>query len=123
MKARHLLDGENAEQRARQYLQRRGLAFVEANYRCPPGEIDLVMSDGPTIVFVEVRYRRNQSYGGALESIDARKQRKLRSAAQHYLQRRHGKLEVPCRVDVVLVSGNIDDANDDQNMEWIPNAL
>lgn len=119
MPASHLLKGRDAESRARRYLESRGLTFIEANYRCRPGEIDLIMDDRSTIVFIEVRYRKDQRYGGALESIDIRKQRKLRAAAQHYLQRRHGTVEVPCRIDVVLVSGSAGS----MEVEWIPDAL
>lgn len=123
MKASHLLRGEDAENRARRYLESCGLVFVEANYRCPPGEIDLVMNEDATVVFVEVRYRQDGRYGGALESITPRKQRKLRAAALHYLQSRYDSAEVPCRVDVVLVSGNIDGTDGDAEVEWIPNAV
>lgn len=123
MRASHLFKGRNAEHRARGYLESQGLVFIEANYRCPPGEIDLVMRDGTTVVFVEVRYRNDQRYGGALESIDFRKQRKLRATAQHYLQRRHRSAEVPCRIDVVLVSGPLGRSANGPRLEWIPNAV
>lgn len=127
MKASHLRKGEDAESEARRHLESRGLSFVEANYRCPPGELDLIMAEGTTVVFVEVRYRSDQRFGGALESIDARKQRKLRAAAQHYLQRRHGTAEVPCRIDVVLVTGDLGSGSgrhgEGSQIEWIPNAL
>jgi len=125
--AEHLVKGDKAEAHARGYLLRQGLTLVEANYRCPPGEIDLIMDEHGTLVFVEVRYRTHQSYGGALESIDGRKQRKLRAAATHYLQQRHGRLEVPCRFDVILVSraggAAADAGTDDLEVDWIPNAL
>jgi len=98
------------------------MTFVEANYRCPPGEIDLIMKADPKLIFVEVRYRAHESYGGALESIDARKRRKLRAAASHYLQSRHGTMEIDCRFDVVLVAG-IDAAAPNAQVDWIPNAL
>lgn len=122
----HLVAGNNAEGHALSYLIQHGLTRIESNYRCPPGEIDLVMNDNGTVVFVEVRYRADESYGGALESIDARKQRKLRAAAMHYLQQRHGTMEVPCRFDVVLVSGSLDTASNETGgveLDWIPNAL
>lgn len=120
MRAKHLVKGNEAERRARRYLEHRGLAFVEANYRCPPGEIDLVMRDGAQLVFVEVRYRKDLRYGGALHSIDHRKQRKMRQAAAHYLQCRFRSEGAPCRFDVVLVTGP---AIDNAQVEWIANAL
>lgn len=123
---RHLVTGNNAETHALSYLVQQGLSLVESNYRCRPGEIDLVMKENGTLVFVEVRYRADQSYGGGLESIDARKQRKLRAAAMHYLQQRHGSMEVDCRFDVVLISGSLDNDKDNTGgveLDWIPNAL
>lgn len=117
----HLLKGRNAESRARRFLEARGLKFIEANYRCRPGEIDLVMRDRATLVFVEVRYRKNDDFGGALESIDARKQSKLRAAAEHYLQRR--RIGSPCRFDVVLITGSPGGSKDGPRVDWIPNAL
>ena len=127
MRARHLIKGRNAESHARKYLQRRGLKFVESNYRCKPGEIDLIMRDRSTIVFVEVRYRSNHNYGGALESIDLRKQRKLRAAAEHYLQHKRIGADSACRFDVVLITGNapgsIDKVDPKAHIDWIPNAI
>ena len=88
-----LTGGAQAEQAAAAYLVKRGLQLVEKNYRCRFGEIDLIMRAGVTLVFVEVRSRSSRAFGGAAASIDARKQRKLIAAAQHYLaqlgNRRH----------------------------------
>lgn len=120
MRALHLIKGDRAEVHARRYLEDRGLAFVEANYRCRPGEIDLIMREQSTLVFVEVRYRRDRRFGGALESIDHRKQRRMRAAAEHYLQRRRAG-DSPCRFDVVLITGAVGGRGTD--VEWIPNAL
>lgn len=120
-RAGHLIKGRDAESRARRYLERRGLACIETNYRCPPGEIDLIMREDGVIVFVEVRYRKDHRYGGALESIDHRKQHRLRAAAEHYLQRRRGTADAPCRFDVVLITGVADGS--DGNVDWIQNAL
>jgi len=106
--------GREAEQLAFDYLRRHGLTKVERNYRCRFGEIDLIMRDGQTLVFVEVRMRASSSFGGARESIDKRKQRKLVSAAQHYI----GSIgKIPdCRFDAVLLNG-------DSRVEWIKNAF
>ena len=79
------------------------------------------MRENSVVVFVEVRYRENQRYGGALESIDPRKQQRLRTAAEHYLQRRYGASEPPCRFDVVLITGTPDGG--DEQIDWIQNAL
>ncbi len=106
--------GRAAEQRAEAYLVAQGLQAVGRNYRCKAGEIDLVMRDGPVWVFVEVRLRRNERFGGALESIDRRKQRRLIATARHYLAQHapHAR----GRIDVVGLDGS-------QRIDWIPNAI
>ncbi|MDR2196006.1 MAG: YraN family protein [Gallionellaceae bacterium] len=106
--------GEQAEQIAAEYLQRQGLAIVERNYRCRYGEIDLILRDGDTLVFAEVRLRSSGSFGGAAVSIDAAKQARLIRAAEHYLATQP-RLP-PCRFDAVLLSS----LND---IEWIKNAF
>ena len=108
-----LTGGAQAEQAAAAYLVKRGLQLVEKNYRCRFGEIDLIMRAGVTLVFVEVRSRSSRAFGGAAASIDARKQRKLIAAAQHYLAQL-GK-PPPCRFDALLFEGS--------EIEWIQNAF
>lgn len=106
--------GQAAERLALDYLQRQGLRLRESNYRCRAGEIDLVMSDGASLVFVEVRQRSNPRFGGAAASVDAAKQRKLIATARHYLQATG--TDSPARFDVVA----IDAAGTPQ---WIRNAF
>jgi putative endonuclease len=96
--------GNDAEERAAAYLAERGLAILARNFRTRLGEIDLVARDGETLVFVEVRLRRPGPFGGALESITPAKQRRIRAAAQQYLQRL-GR-EPRCRFDVVALDGD-----------------
>src|SRR5690606_23628442 len=79
--------GNASEQRACQWLREQGLELVTQNWRCRLGEIDLIMQHGDTLVFVEVRYRAQDDFGGALASVDQRKQRRLVLAARHYLSR------------------------------------
>ncbi len=110
----HLRRGEAAEARALEWLRRRGLEPVARNYRCRGGEIDLVMRDGETLVFVEVRYRSHRGFGTAAESVDARKQQRLRRAASHYLQRLPSP--PPCRFDIVGIDA-------DERIDWIRNAF
>lgn len=95
--------GEAAELLAARFLAAQGLAIVERNYRCRGGEIDIIARDGRTVVFVEVRLRRNRAFGGAAESITATKRRRLRLAAEYYLARLPA--EPPCRFDAVLLDG------------------
>ena len=106
--------GQRAEELARDYLRRQGLTEIERNYRCRFGEIDLIMRDGKVLVFVEVRMRASNAFGGAVASIDARKQRKLLSAARHYISST-GRMP-DCRFDAVLLNG-------DSRIEWIQNAF
>lgn len=93
--------GEAAESLAACFLAAQGLAIVGRNYRCRGGEIDIIARDGRTLVFVEVRLRRNRAFGGAAESITATKRRRLRLAAEHYLARLPA--EPPCRFDALLL--------------------
>jgi putative endonuclease len=92
--------GADAEARAEAYLQRQGLRLVARNWRVRGGEIDLIMRDRETLVFVEVRARAGSSHGGAVASITAGKRARLIRAARLYLA---GLTSMPpCRFDVVL---------------------
>lgn len=73
------------------------------------------MRDGGVLVFVEVRYRRSRRFGGPAETVDARKQRRLVAAAADYLQKNPSVL--PCRFDVVAISGGQD------RIEWLKHAF
>jgi len=96
------------------------LRLVARNWRCPAGEIDLVMQDGDTLVFIEVRYRGSERFGGAVATVDARKQARVVRAARHYLQGR-GELAVPAaRFDVVGVAGG---RGAQRRIEWIRDAF
>lgn len=93
--------GRAAERLALDYLQRQGLRLRTRNYYCRAGEIDLIMNDGDSLVFVEVRQRSNPRFGGALASVDAAKQRRLITTARHYLQATG--CDAPARFDVVAI--------------------
>ncbi len=105
--------GRHWEQVALAHLQRHGLLLVEANFSCKGGEIDLVMRDGETLVFVEVRQRAGRSAGGAAASITPAKIRRLLRAAQYYLLR--FRAPPPCRFDVVAIDGEL--------LDWLKNAI
>lgn len=103
--------GAAIEAAARAYLSRAGLRDVAANARYRQGEIDLVMLDaggreGETLVFVEVRYRRGDAFGGGAASVDARKQRRIVQAAQSFLVAHREYARCACRFDVVDASGD-----------------
>ncbi len=109
-------DGARAEELAAAFLRRQGLKLLEKNYRCRFGEIDLILKDGETLVFVEVRLRGNPRYGGAAASITPAKRAKLLKTARHYLG--HLTHFPPCRFDAVLLN---DAAG--ESLEWIRNAF
>lgn len=113
-KAPHLLQGDDAEEKARQYLIGKGLTLLCRNFRCKQGELDLVMRERGTLVIVEVRFRKSRRYGGALESITRTKQSRIIAATQVYLSTQ--KLDCPVRFDVVAITG-------DNRIDWIPNAF
>ena len=98
--------GAAVEVAARTHLLRAGLVEVAANANYRVGELDLVMLDGDTLVFVEVRYRGSREYGGGAESIDRGKRRKLVRAAEVFLLRNRRFADAPCRFDVVEASGD-----------------
>ena len=107
--------GEATEERALHFLLQKGLKLLRRNYRSRRGEIDLVMEQGDTVVFVEVRYRAGEGFGGAAASVDGRKQRRLTAAAAHFLQAHPAHGERPCRFDVVAAEG--------ESLHWIPDAF
>lgn len=111
--------GLHYESLALQHLRRHGLRPVTRNYRCPPGEIDLVMLDREVLVFVEVRFRADSRHGHALETIDHRKQQKLLRAAQYFLLQHKQHAQRPCRFDVV----GIDQTAGQLQFRWLHNAF
>ena len=110
--------GSQAEKLASIYLQEQGLKLVTSNYRCRFGEIDLIMRDDKTFIFVEVRLRSSALFGGAAYSINARKQKKLIITAEYYLQQNTAAAKMACRFDAILM-----DKTSAQNMQWIQNAF
>jgi putative endonuclease len=110
--------GRRAERAAARYLVRQGLCLVARNVRVRVGEIDLVMTDGPELVFVEVRYRIRDDFGDGAATVGHLKQQRIIRAASHYLARRAGN-DPPCRFDVVSVAGTPERLR----FEWIRNAF
>lgn len=104
--------GVKAEAIAAAFLEARGLAIVARNVRSRFGEIDLVASEGGTLVFVEVRLRRSQGFGGAPASITAGKRSRLVAAAETYLATL--SRVPPCRIDALLL-----DSLDPSRIEWV----
>ena len=114
--------GQDGEEACCRYLQQQGLKLLARNYHSRRGELDLVMKDDNTVVFVEVRYRKSSAYGSALESITTRKQEKLRITAEQFLQQ-ETKLKNG-RFDVVAMTGNLNNnGSTSYSFEWIKNAF
>jgi putative endonuclease len=111
--------GHEIEQLAADYLQKNGLQLLYRNFRCRLGEIDLIGLHQQSLVFVEVRFRRNNDYGGALASITYHKQRKLIRTSQFFLMTRHGFVNHACRFDVIAVTLKASEPE----FEWIQNAF
>lgn len=108
--------GRAGEVRARQALEAAGLVTLAANWRSREGELDLVMRDGATLVFVEVRARTGGNLVPAAASVDARKQRQVVRVARRWLQQHRRYAEMPARFDVVAIDGDADP-------QWIRHAF
>lgn len=111
--------GAAAEDAALAHLRAAGLELLARNVRYPFGEIDLVMREGATLAFVEVRYRRSSGFGGAAASVDSGKRRKLVRAAQAWLGGHRAHTNSPCRFDVVAVRPGADAPD----CEWLRAAF
>jgi len=106
--------GELNEKIACEYLKSQGLKLITANYHSRYGEVDLIMRDGTALVFVEVRYRRSNKFGGAAMSVTPAKQRKITLTALQFLQK-NNKTDLPCRFDVIAIS--------ETDTRWIKSAF
>ena len=115
----NLRKGLRFEDRARRYLQAQGLRFVDSNYRCRFGEIDLVMHDEDTLCFIEVRFRNSLGYGGASASITPAKQRRIVKAALFYLSGSPHRLQQAIRFDALLIQQE----RNELEFNWIRNAF
>lgn len=111
--------GSRYEREAEHYLCERGLRLVARNVRCRLGEIDLVMEDERTLVFVEVRFRRSSHYGSPLQSVTARKRERIIKAALWFLGRSSKHRDQACRFDAVGITGE-DGA---LRIDWIKDAF
>jgi putative endonuclease len=111
--------GKHWERSAESFLRARGLNVLHRNFHCRFGEIDLVMEDGATVVFVEVKYRESNRHGSGAHAVTVQKQGRISRTAAWYLARHPHRAEQNCRFDVV----SIDPAKDNQGIHWIRNAF
>lgn len=110
--------GKLAEQAAASFLQKQKLCILEKNFLCKLGEVDLICRENGVIVFVEVRYRSNDSHGNAAQSITLGKQKKVIKAASYWLLINH-KQDVEFRFDAILFDQSIDD----EHLTWLKSAF
>lgn len=111
--------GRAGEEAALRHLTARGLRLVARNWRCRYGEIDLILEDGPELVFAEVKTRRSTRFGTGAEAVGHGKQARLRHLAQFFLQGQP-RPDVPCRFDVVEVTP---DGGDGWQVRWLRGAF
>ena len=108
--------GAAAEDAAERHLCASGCRVLARNARYREGELDLVVRERDVVVFVEVRLRTSERYGGALASVDVYKQKRLARAARHWLAEHYGERWPACRFDVVTVDGS-------GTIDWIRDAF
>jgi len=111
--------GKQFEVLARQFLRKQGLKQFQLNFHSRFGEIDLIALDADVLVFIEVRYRKNTDHGAAAATVNFHKQQKIIRTAQHYLQKSGLTNKMPCRFDVIGISGSVDALE----IQWIKNAF
>lgn len=104
---------------AEAFLRARGLRLLQRNFSCRLGEIDLVMEDRDTVVFVEVKYRKSSTHGSGADAVTIHKQRRISQTAAFYLAVNPARADQFCRFDVV----SIDPDESEQDIHWIKNAF
>ncbi|MGH1427073.1 MAG: YraN family protein [Arenicella sp.] len=110
--------GSIAEEIACQYLQQQKLTLVIQNYHCQRGEIDIIMRDKDTLVFIEVKYRANNRHGTPIEAIHYHKLQKIKSTIEHYIMTNNLGY-IPCRIDVIGLHGNLQQPD----INWVKNIV
>lgn len=111
--------GRIAEELALEYLQKQDLTLLEKNFRSPLGEIDLIMRDKNTIVFLEVRSRKNKRFLDPVETIDCRKKNKIIKTSQIFMQKLSSSRHFDFRFDVITLTGR----NNERKIEWVKDAF
>lgn len=114
----HLVSGKRAENLAASFLKKHGVKILSRNTAYPTGELDIVAEDHQSIIFVEVKYRRDASYGTASEMVSASKQKKLRNTALLWMQEHDPNMLKASRFDVIAISNK-----DHKQIDWIKNAF
>ncbi len=111
--------GHKAEAYAAQFLKREGLKVLEKNFSCQFGEIDLIVQEAETLVFVEVKFRTDSDWADAIETVTKTKQQKIIKAAKHYKQKHKISDYIACRFDVIAINNEFNA----ENTEWLKHAF
>lgn len=111
--------GNYWERMACDYLKKQQLKKITSNYQCPAGEIDIIMTDADTLVFVEVKYRKNEDWVSGPEAVTKSKQKRIIKAAQMFLLQNKQFNDWNCRFDVVSIQG----AQNPPIIDWIQHAF
>jgi len=112
--------GKLTEKLAADYLVLQNLTLIEQNFHSKYGEIDIIMKEAETYLFIEVKYRKNNNYGGGLMAVSYKKQEKIRLCAKFYLQQKQlNEYNTPCRFDIVILEGDIQKPK----INWLKNAF
>ena len=111
--------GRDGEDRAAELLAAAGLAIIARGYRCRLGELDIIASDGPALVIVEVKLRGRPDHGSALESVGPAKRRRIVRATRHFLMRHPAWHSRPIRFDVIAIEGSGSGAK----LSWVKHAF
>ena len=112
--------GDQAELRAKKFLEANGLAIVAQNFHCRLGEIDIIAKSSDTLIFVEVKYRQKSQFGGAISAVSLTKQEKIKKSARIYLQQQQlNEYNTSCRFDVVAIDGDMSQPS----ITWLTNAF
>lgn len=114
--ASHLRAGKEAENRAVDFLESKGIQIIERNFRAKRGEIDIVCQEEYLLVFVEVRWRSSNAFGGAIASLTPKKIQRMQLAASFYLQ--YHECHQPCRLDLLSQVGH-----PSTEWEWVRGLL
>lgn len=113
--------GDRVEKQAERWLSKQGLTLLSRNYACRWGEIDIIMQDHSDLVFIEVRYRKQNLYGSPAETVTRQKQEKIRLTAEHFLLSHSQHQRKNCRFDVIAAQPG--SSSDKLSLNWIRNAF
>ncbi len=97
--------GKEKELLACKFLKRKGYEILAVNYWCRYSEIDIVARDGNSLVFVEVKYRKNTNFGGSSYEVSHKKMKNICQCARYYICRENVKQDTPMRFDVIAIDG------------------